>query len=131
MIVLDASAAVEILLGTPAGERWNERILGRSEVAAVPHLLDVEVAHVLRRFAAAGEIDEARGFEALEDLADQSWLRFTHHLFLTRIWELRANLSAYDATYVALAEALAAPLITADGRLTRAPGPRCEIKLMS
>src|SRR5439155_1478000 len=79
-----------------------------------PHLVDLEVAQVLRRYTASGEMDAQRGLQALEDLGDLPLVRYPHDLFLSRIWDLRDNLTAYDAAYVALAEALAAPLVTRD-----------------
>ncbi len=117
MIVVDASAILEILLGTPDGARVAERLFTPDETLHAPHLLDLEVAQVLRRYALAGEMDAIRGLEALEDLADLPLTRYPHDLLLPRIWELRRNLTAYDAAYVALAEALAAPLVTRDAAL--------------
>ena len=117
MIVVDASAIIEVLLGTPDSGRVMERLFASGETLHAPHLLDLEVAQVLRRYALAGELDSARGLEALEDLADLPLTRYPHDLLLPRIWELRRNLTAYDAAYVALAEALAAPLVTRDAAL--------------
>ncbi len=94
-----------------------ERLFTPGETLHAPHLLDLEVAQVLRRYALAGEMDAIRGLEALEDLADLPLTRYPHDLLLPRIWELRWNLTAYDAAYVALAEALAAPLVTRDAAL--------------
>ena len=95
-----------------------------------PHLIDVEVAQVVRRYAAAGELDAERGREALADLADFPLLRYPHDLLLQRIWELRNNLTAYDAAYVALAEVLGAPLLTRDRRLAAAPGHHAKVELV-
>jgi len=95
-----------------------------------PHLLDVEVAHVVRRYAATGELDAERGREVLADLADFPLHRYPHDFLLPRIWELRNNLTAYDAVYIALAEALGAPLLTRDRRLAAAPGHRVEVELL-
>ena len=117
MIVVDASAILEVLLHTPDGARVAERLFTPGETLHAPHLLDLEVAQVLRRYALAGELDSSRGLEALEDLADLPLTRYPHDLLLPRIWELRRNLTAYDAAYVALAEALAAPLLTRDAAL--------------
>jgi predicted nucleic acid-binding protein len=117
VIVVDASAILEVLLGTPDGARVAERLFTPGETLHAPHLLDLEVAQVLRRYALAGELNSARGLEALDDLADLPLTRYPHDLLLPRIWELRRNLTAYDAAYVALAEALAAPLVTRDAAL--------------
>jgi predicted nucleic acid-binding protein len=127
MIVVDASVVLEILLRTAAAARAEQRVFG-DEPAAAPHLLDVEVAQVLRRYEARGELEAARGREALADLVDFPLARYPHDLLLPRIWELRANLTAYDAAYVALAEALGATLLTRDERLAGAPGVRATIE---
>ena len=95
-----------------------------------PILLDVEVAQVLRWYAASGEIDGERGRTALADLADFPLNRYPHEFLLPRIWDLRQNLTAYDAVYVALAEALDAPLITCDRRLAAAPGHRARVEVV-
>lgn len=130
MIVLDASAALEVLLMTPDGPRVAERLFAAGETLHAPHLLDVEVVQVLRRYARSGALDPARGMEALEDLADLPLTRYPHDLFLPRIWELRHNVTAYDAVYVALAEALEAPLLTRDRALASAGGHRARIELV-
>lgn len=119
MIVVDASAILEVLLNTRAATRVAERLFAAGETLHAPHLLDLEVAQVLRRYAAAGALTQDRGGQALEDFADLPLDRYPHHLFLDRIWELRHNLTAYDAAYVALAEALAAPLVTRDAALAK------------
>lgn len=95
-----------------------------------PHLLDIEVAQVLRRYAMAGEIDRQRGAAALTDLADLPLRRYPHDILLPRVWELRNNLTAYDAVYVALAEALDAPLLTRDKRLAAAAGHHARVELV-
>jgi predicted nucleic acid-binding protein len=117
VIVVDASAILEVLLSTSDGARVAERLFMPGETLHAPHLMDLEVAQVLRRYALAGDLDAARGLEALEDLADLPVTRYPHDLLLPRIWELRRNLTAYDAVYVALAEVLAAPLVTRDAAL--------------
>ena len=129
MIVVDASVILEILLRTPAAARAEERVFG-GQPAAAPHLLDLEVARVLRRYEAKGDLDAARGREALTDLADFPLTRYPHDLLLPRIWELRRNLTAYDAAYVALAEALGATLVTRDERLAAAPGARATVEVL-
>ncbi len=130
MIVIDASALLELLLNTSAGSRISERVLGVDETLHAPHVLDVEIAQVLRRYSHQGEIDGARGAAALEDLADLPIARYPHHLFLSRIWQLRNNVTAYDAAYLALAEALAAPLLTRDAKLARSSGHNARIELV-
>lgn len=130
MIVVDASALIEVLLGTSAGTRVADRFFAEGETLHAPHLLDVEVAQVLRKYALAGTFGAQRGAEALEDLADFPIARYPHQPFLSRIWELRHNLTAYDAAYLALAEALAAPLVTRDAKLASAAGHQARIVLM-
>jgi predicted nucleic acid-binding protein len=93
-------------------------------------VLDLEVAQVLRRYTLSGEMDAERSEQALEDLADLSLYRYPHDVFLFRIWALRRNLTAYDAAYLALAEALDAPLVTRDTALARAPGHRARVEVI-
>ncbi|MBV9247635.1 MAG: type II toxin-antitoxin system VapC family toxin [Acetobacteraceae bacterium] len=130
MIVVDASALLEALLRTPAAtvvERW---LFDTGHTLHAPHLLDIEVAQVIRRYAASGEIDNQRGRVALADLADLPLERYPHDLLLPRIWELRNNLTAYDAAYVALAEALDALLVTRDRRLAAATGHHARVQVV-
>ena len=127
MIVVDASAVLEVLLQTPAAAVVSRRILGARETLHAPHLLDVEIAQVLRRYARAGVISADRGAQALADLADLPINRYPHFVLLPRIWQWRHNLSAYDATYLALAEALDAPLVTRDRKLASAGGGRVVV----
>jgi predicted nucleic acid-binding protein len=129
MIVVDASALLEVLLRTPAAETVEERLFEERQTLHAPHLLDVEVAQVLRRYTHAGEIDEGRGNEALADLADFPIRRYPHGLLLARVWSLRHNFTAYDAVYVALAEALNARLLTRDERLATAIGRHVDVEL--
>lgn len=130
MIVLDASAAIELLLRTPAAAAIEARLFAPNETLHAPHLLDIEVTQVIRRYAAMGEVDEGRGSAALEDLCNLPVRRYPHDILLPRVWALRNNLTAYDAAYVALAEALDAMLITRDKRLAGAAGHHARVALM-
>jgi predicted nucleic acid-binding protein len=130
VIVVDASALIEALLRTPAARLVENRLFETGRTLHAPHLLDVEVAQVLRRYVATAEIDSERGRAALEDLADLPMRRYPHDVLLPRIWDLRANLTSYDAAYVALAEALDAPLLTRDRRLAAAAGHHARIELV-
>jgi predicted nucleic acid-binding protein len=129
MIVVDASVGVDLLLGTEIGRQVMARTRGPRVTLHAPALLDVEVTQALRRLAAAGTVSGARAALALEDLDAWDVQRHDHRPLLKRIWALRDNLAAYDAAYVALAEALDARLLTRDRRLARAPGIRirCDV----
>ncbi len=130
MIVLDASAVLELLLVTDKGRRVAERIAAPDETLHAPHLLDLEVAQVLRRYVARRQLDEIRASQALDDLRDLDLNRYPHDVLLGRIWELRHNASAYDAAYLALAEALGAPLLSSDVRLREVPTARARIEAL-
>jgi predicted nucleic acid-binding protein len=133
VIVIDASAAIEWVLQTPKGAEIEARIFRKraeSPRLHAPHLLDVEVAQVLRRHMAKGLVSEARGQTALDDFLQIPLLRYPHDVLLPRVWELRKNLTAYDAVYVALAEALEMPLVTCDANLARAPGHRARVDVI-
>jgi predicted nucleic acid-binding protein len=130
VIVLDASAAVEWLLQTQSGKRVGRRIFSQRETLHAPHLLDVEVTQVLRRYVASGAIALSRAEEALQDMLDLRLQRYSHVLLLGRTWELRDNLTAYDAVYVALAEALDATLLTCDGKIASAPGHYARVEVI-
>lgn len=121
MIVVDASALLELLLLTPTGLDVAARVFATDTTLHAPELLDLEVAQVLRRYQRDGELSAERAAQALDDLADLRIDRHPHLPLLARVWELRDNLTAYDAAYVALAELLDAPLLTCDARLGRAP----------
>lgn len=129
MIVADASAVIEALLHSPVGEQIADRLLDSDETVVAPHLLDLEVLQVLRRYTLSADMDLLRAEEAIEDLGDLPILRYPHQPFSYRIWELRDNLTAYDAAYVAMAEILNAPLLTRDARLAETPGHAASIEL--
>ena len=131
MIVLDASALVELLLETAIGRKVALRIADANVALHVPHLADVEVAQALRRYAREGDLNNAEARAALDDLRDLDLRRHSHEPLLDRAWELRDNISTYDAVYVALAEALDAVLLTCDGKLARARGIRADIELVA
>lgn len=122
----DASAVVEVLLNTPSGIEIRSRF-AVEEAIHVPHLLDLEVLQVLRRYARTLTMQGPRMEEALQDYGDLRIERHAHHPMLPRIWELRHNFTAYDAAYIALAEALDAPLITRDRALVVGSGHRAKI----
>lgn len=130
MIVADASVIVEVLLRTADASRIESRLLSSDERLAAPALLDVEVAQVLRRYVLRRELPELHGRTALSLLGRFPIRRHPHGPLLPRVWELRENMTAYDATYVALAEALRAPLLTRDRALASAPGHSARIELV-
>jgi predicted nucleic acid-binding protein len=131
VIVLDASAVVEWLLRLPRAGLVEERLSRQDRSLHAPHLVDLEVAQVVRRLAARGVVSVERGRQALEDLVDLEMTRYPHDVLLPSVWRLRENLTAYDAAYVALAEALDAPLVTMDARLSSAPGHRARIDVVA
>lgn len=129
MIVVDASIVVTALADDgPDGDRVRARLRGERLVA--PHLIDIEVVSAWRRLAAAGDVDERRVALAMEDLRSIRLDRVPHVPLVGRCWELRQNLTVYDATYVALAEAMDVALLTADAKLAAAPGLRCAVELL-
>ena len=129
MIVLDASAVVDWLLQTSAGRRIEHRMYSARESLHAPHLLDLEVAHVLRRLVREGTVPANRADEAVRDLLDLRITRYPYFMLLPRVWQLRHNFSAYDAAYIGLAQKLGVPLITRDTRLAAAPGHAAVIEL--
>jgi predicted nucleic acid-binding protein len=131
LIVLDASAAVELVLGTPVGHDVGRRLQSSSSTAYAPHLIDLEVASALRKLAMSGALSahEATGALALFRALDLE--RCDHEPLLSRIWQLRGSITPYDGAYIALAEILPAPLVTCDGALAGAPGHSAVIDLVS
>lgn len=130
MIVLDASAVLELLLATAGGNAVRRRIVAASETLHAPHLIDLEVTQVLRRYCSSGVLSAARGAVALEDFRSLDLERYAHEPLLQRIWRMRASVTAYDAAYLALAEALDATLLTFDAKLRAAPGHKARIELL-
>jgi predicted nucleic acid-binding protein len=129
-VVVDASAMIEVLLRAPGAEAVTARLFRGRDTLHAPHLLDVEVAQVLRRYARTGALGADRAAQALDDLADFPLLRYPHDLLLARVWQLRDNLTAYDAVYIALAESLGAALVTRDARLAGVPGHRARVEVI-
>ena len=131
MWVVDASTMLEVLLKTPLGLRHAHRILQTDDTLHAPHLLDVEVAQVLRRLTLAEEISAERAHQVLEHLSNLPLVRHEHVPLLDRMWQLRSSVTAYDATYLALAEGLPAVVLTCDGKLSRSHGHHAKIELLS
>ena len=131
VIVLDASAVIALLLGTDGADAVRVAIKRDTQTLHAPHLLDVEVGQVLRRYCMFEGLAPGRGEVALQDLLALDIHRYSHEALLARIWELRGNLTAYDAAYIALAEVLDAPLLTLDGRLARASGHMAKVTVIS
>ncbi len=130
MIVVDASVIVTALADDgDDGDRVRERLRGERLVA--PHLIDLEVVSAWRRLSAAGQLDARRVGLAMTDLSTLRIERAPHGPLVQRCWELRGNLTVYDASYVALAEAVDAVLLTGDHRLAEVPGVRCSVEIMS
>lgn len=126
--MLDTSAALGALVGLPRDPELAGRLAGDGDLHA-PHLIDIELLHALRRLVAGETLSEARAAEARTDFAELPIVRYAHVGLVDRIWELRANLTPYDAAFVALAELTEAPLVTCDARLAAAPGHGAEIEL--
>jgi predicted nucleic acid-binding protein len=129
-MVVDASAAIEWLLQTQKGSVIEAQMFSKGQTLHAPHLLDIEVTQVLRRYARERTVTEARAQEGLQNLLDLRILRHRHTFLLRRAWELRNHLTAYDAVYVALAEALDAPLLTCDAKIAAAPGHHAIVEVV-
>ncbi|ADP79959.1 type II toxin-antitoxin system VapC family toxin [Pseudofrankia inefficax] len=125
-VVLDASAAVALLTDAGPAGTWVAKVVDGAALFA-PELMPFEAANILRRHLLAGILDPSEATLAHADLLAMPVRRLAYASLADRAWDLRANLTAYDAAYVALAEALPAPLVTLDARLGRASGPRCEV----
>lgn len=130
MIVLDASAAIELILNTDASSLVVDRIASPDETLHAPHLVGVEVLQVVRRYVASGAVEVNDAEAALENFAALDIARYAHEPLAPRVWELRENLTAYDAVYVALAEVLDAPLLTFDQRIADAPRHRAVVNVL-
>jgi predicted nucleic acid-binding protein len=130
MIVVDASAMIELLLGTAQGQRVAERVHMLDASLHAPHLLDLEVTQAFRRLTLQGRQSDERVQDALEDLLDLPMSRYPHTDYVPRVWALRSSLTAYDATYAALAEDLGALIVTTDERFLRAHGYDADIELI-
>jgi predicted nucleic acid-binding protein len=131
LIVVDASALLELLLGTARAAQIGARALSPDQRLHAPHLLDVEIVQALRRLVRLGDIDAERAEQALEDLENLVIERYSHQELLARVWQLRESMTAYDGAYVALAEALDAPLLTCDAKLARSHGHGAIIELQA
>ena len=129
-MVLDASGALELLLNTARGGRLGARLADDAEVVHAPHLIDIEIAHVLRRYVLDGTFDEPRSVRALDHWRRLDVERYPHEPFLDRVWALRDDVTAYDAIYVALAETLGEPLVTGDRKLAGSPGLNVRVELV-
>lgn len=130
MIVVDASVMATALADDGTDGEVARTRLGADGDIHVPHLLDLEVASVLRRRHRAQHIIERRAMSAMQDLHDLPVVRYPHLPFLGRIWELRRNLTPNDAAYVALAESLGCALLTGDKKVGRASGIRCQVEIL-
>lgn len=128
MLVVDSSAVLEALAARDPAPGLVERLAEDGDLHA-PHLIDTEILHALRRLLRRGQISGERAHDARSDFAELTLVRYPHEPLNDRVWELRENLTAYDATFVALAEALDSPLITCDARLAAAPAFHARIEL--
>lgn len=127
MIVADASAIMEMLLGTGKGLQVERRVFSAHETLHEPHLLDLEVLQVIRRHLLLNYIDLVRAQQALDDFRNLKFKRYAHDVFQSRIWSLRNNFTAYDASYVALAEEIGARLVTCDRKMVSGHNAKVEL----
>lgn len=130
MIVIDASAALELVLATSDGRRVADTVARSGQTLHAPHLIDLEVLQAVRRFARSGQLSVARAAQAWADFADLRIQRYGHLALAARIWELRHNATAYDAAYLALSEALPGTLLTCDAALASLPGIHARVELV-
>jgi predicted nucleic acid-binding protein len=128
VLVVDTSAVVEALVAREPAPGLTQRLAEDRDLHA-PHLIDIEMLHVLRRLTALGELSDERAMDARVDFRDLALVRYPHLGLIDRIWELRHNLTACDAAFVALAESLEVPLVTCDGHLRNAPAHATHIEL--
>ena len=128
MIVVDTSAVIGVLTGQPRVARLVDRVINDGDLHA-PHLIDVEFQHALRRLVVAGAINDDRAADARTDFADLTIVRYPHVSLADRMWELRHNVTSYDAAFLVLAEAIGAPLVTCDARLARAPSHAASVEV--
>ena len=128
MLVVDASAIVRVIVAIPPGDDVRARLDGDGDLAA-PHLIDLEVLQALRRFVRRGDLTVDRALVAIDDFSDLNLTKYPHEALLGRIWQLRDALSSYDATYLALVEALGVPLVTSDAALANVAGTSAEVEL--
>jgi predicted nucleic acid-binding protein len=130
LIVLDASALVEVILRRPGADAIQAFMFAKDVSLHAPHFLDLEVTHVIRRFAACGEIGQDRAVAGLDDLADLQMTKYPHVNLIKPIWALRHNFSVYDAAYVVLADVLGAQFLTLDRRLAAAVRVHTRVRLV-
>jgi predicted nucleic acid-binding protein len=130
VIVVDASVVVDLLLDSQDAPLVAGRVLRPGRTLHAPHLIDVELASAVRRYAALRVVSAEQGERALDELQAMRITRYPHGPLLARAWQLRDTVSAYDAMYVALAESLGAPLVTRDRKLGRAHGHRAMIEVL-
>jgi predicted nucleic acid-binding protein len=130
VLVVDTSAVLSALAAAAPSRELLERLAADRDLHA-PHLIDVELLHALRRLCLSGDLSEDRAADARTDFRELALVRYPHEELADRIWELRHNLTAYDAAFVALAEALGAPLVTCDGKLAAAPAHGAQVELFA
>jgi predicted nucleic acid-binding protein len=130
VLVVDTSAVLASLAARDPPPGLVERLAEDGDLHG-PHLIDTEVLHALRRMTIAGTLSNDRAADARNDFAELALVRYPHQPLSDRVWALRHNLTAYDATFVALAEALGVPLVTCDARLASAPGHRAQVDVFA